>query len=250
MEDFERRQALLGLIRKHLCDDNAAKLSRQIEKDASYVNRLFYARNKSGGKAIGQELMDACRKTFDLALGFWDMTPEQAEKTLPKALSDETVALSHYVSEPPATYAVADRSVVTIPEYDTGGSMGAGLVLHDQPGVIQRFDVTREWVSKNVPYYTRLENLAVVTGFGDSMQSMFNPGDPLLVDTGIQRCDVDGVYFFRIDNDGFIKTLQRVPGKGIVVISENQRYENWTITPNMNFQVLAKVLIAWRGQRL
>lgn len=135
-------------------------------------------------------------------------------------------------------------------QYSTGGSMGAGLLLKDQPGVIRAWNVSREWVEKNVPYYTKLENLAIVTGFGDSMLGMFNPGDPLLVDRGITRADVDGVYFFRVGEEGYIKRLQRIPGEGILVISENQKYRDWTIKPGMDFEVMGKVLKAWNGQAL
>ena len=81
------------------------------------------------------------------------------------------------------------------------------------------------------------------------MLGMFNPGDPLLVDKGVTRCDVDGVYFFSVDGEGFIKRLQRIPGEGILVISENKKYRDWTIKPRMRLTVFAKVLIAWEGKR-
>jgi phage repressor protein C with HTH and peptisase S24 domain len=80
------------------------------------------------------------------------------------------------------------------------------------------------------------------------MRGMFNSGDPLLVDTGIKSLDYDGVYFFRIGDEGFIKTLQRIPGDGIRVISENKKYETWTIKPDMEFQVLGKVLTVWESK--
>ncbi|WP_416406497.1 LexA family transcriptional regulator [Paracidovorax citrulli] len=137
---------------------------------------------------------------------------------------------------------------VTIHQFDTGGAMGGGFVLKEQPGVIQSWEVSQEWAHKNLPYYTTVENLGIVTGFGDSMLGMFNPGDPILVDRGITKCDVDGVYFFRVDGEGFIKRLQRIPGEGILVISENSKYRDWTIKPSMDFQVLAKVLTVWRSE--
>lgn len=142
---------------------------------------------------------------------------------------------------------------VTIPRYDTGGAMGPGLVLREQPGVIDRMRVNRAWLTGNLPYYTSIRNLRIVTGFGDSMRGLFEPGDPLIIDTGINHCDVDGVYFFRLDDEGYIKTLQRTPGK-IVVISENKKYKEWEITPDMvetgRFQVFAKVLRAYSGVNL
>jgi len=171
---------------------------------------------------------------------------------LPRGCLDTTDGCGgRKVSETAVVYQIASKQAdVTLKQWDTGGAMGHGLVLQDQPGVIQSWKVTREWLQKNVPYSTTPDNLAIVTGFGDSMVGMFNPGDPLIVDTGITKADVDGVYFFRVGEEGFIKRLQRIPGEGIVVISENSKYRDWTIKEGMDFEVFAKVLKVWRSQNL
>lgn len=132
--------------------------------------------------------------------------------------------------------------------HDVRGAMGNGLVLRGESGQITGWKVTPEWLSKNVPSNTGNKNLAIVTGFGDSMRGMFNSGDPLLVDSGIKSLDYDGVYFFRIGDEGFIKTLQRIPGEGVRVISENKKYETWTITKDMDFEVFGRVLKVWKSE--
>lgn len=139
------------------------------------------------------------------------------------------------------------KSEIVIPQFETGGSMGSGLMLRDQPGIIENWSVSAEWLSKNVPHHTSPRNLAIVTGFGDSMKGMFNPGDPLLIDVGVTSCDFDGVYFFRVGEEGFIKRLQRIPGEGILAISENKAYRDWTIKPDMDFQVFGRVLKVWES---
>lgn len=137
---------------------------------------------------------------------------------------------------------------LVIPQYDTGGKMGDGIVLRDQPGVIKSWMVSREWVEKNVHRVTGANNLAIVTGFGDSMQPLYNPGDPLLIDTGVTTAHSDGIYFFRVGDEGFIKRLQRIPGQGILVISDNDKYRDWTIPPHSeDFQIFGKVVKAWCG---
>jgi phage repressor protein C with HTH and peptisase S24 domain len=136
----------------------------------------------------------------------------------------------------------------TIMQYETGGAMGAGVLLRDQPGVIKSWRVSREWIQKNVQNITSPSNLAIVTGFGDSMKGMFNPGDPLLVDTGVKTVAFDGVYFFRIGDEGFIKRLQRIPGVGLRAISENKAYESWDIRNGMDFEVFARVVRVWKGE--
>jgi hypothetical protein len=137
---------------------------------------------------------------------------------------------------------------LVIPQFDTGGSIGRRVLLREQPGVIQGWRVSPEWVEKNIRNHSAAANLCIVTGFGDSMKGMFNPGDPLVLDTGVRSVDYDAVYFFRVDGEGFIKRLQRIPGEGIRVLSENKQYEAWTIKPGMDFQVFGRVLKAWQGE--
>lgn len=143
---------------------------------------------------------------------------------------------------------IGENDDLTIPQYDTGGGMGNGLVLRDQPGMIHSWRVTPEWVQKNVHNFTSARNLAIVTGFGDSMRPLYNPGDPLLVDRGVTQVEFDGIYFFRVGDEGFVKRLQRIPGVGLRAISENKSYESWDITAAMDFEVFARVIKVWRGE--
>ena len=80
------------------------------------------------------------------------------------------------------------------------------------------------------------------------MKPLYNLGDPLLIDQGIDRVDVEGVYLFRVGDEGFIKRLQRIPGEGILVISDNQKYRDWTIKPDADMEVFGKVVKAWCGE--
>lgn len=82
------------------------------------------------------------------------------------------------------------------------------------------------------------------------MRGLFNPGDPLLVDIGVTSVDFEGVYFFRVAEEGFVKRLQRIPGQGLLVISENTKYRDWTVTKDMDFQVFGRVVKVWCGEEL
>lgn len=130
--------------------------------------------------------------------------------------------------------------------------MGDGrLLLEDQPGVIQSWNVDSDWLRLNVRHCTSPRNLCIVTGFGPSMRPMYNPGDPLLVDRGVTVCDTDSVYFFRVGDHGFIKMLQRIPTKDGTILrarSKNPDYESFDITPEMDFQVLGRVLKVWKSE--
>jgi phage repressor protein C with HTH and peptisase S24 domain len=127
--------------------------------------------------------------------------------------------------------------------------MGRGLLLRDQPGVITSWRVNQEWINKNVPRHTGNANLCIVTGFGPSMVPLFNPGDPLLVDGGVRQFEGDAIYFFRVEDEGFVKSLQRIPGEGLRVISANRDlYDSWVIREGMDFEIFGRVIKVWRGE--
>lgn len=144
-----------------------------------------------------------------------------------------------------------DYDEILIPQYNTGGKMGHGLILRDQPGIIKKMSVNREWLGKNLKNYSSETNLCIVTGYGDSMRGMFNPGDPLIVDLGITSVDFDGVYFFRVGEEGYIKRLQRIPTMNGTILrarSENTVYEPFDIVSGMDFEVFGRVLKAWNSE--
>lgn len=221
------------------------------------VNRAAFAReyNVPGGQAmiyqhingrrpIGLDAAKAYAKGFGCSL--YDISPRLA-----KEIADASVTLE--VAPNQANIPGTKSEIVTVSAYDAGGSMGkAGVALHDQPGVISRWDVSKQWLNQNIKAHTGIANLCIVTGFGDSMMPMFNPGDPLLVDLGVKSVDFDAVYFFRIDGDGYVKRLQRIPTEdGLIIraISENKEaYEPFNITKKMDFEVLGRVLKVWRSQ--
>lgn len=140
---------------------------------------------------------------------------------------------------------------ITIAQYETGGSMGRGVLLSDQPGVIKEWKVSERWIQMNVQRITSARNLAIVTGFGPSMQPLFNPGDPLLLDRGITCVDTDGIYFFRVGTEGFVKQLQRIPtinGLLLRAKSYNTLYDPFDIIDGMDFEVFGRVVKVWKGE--
>lgn len=156
------------------------------------------------------------------------------------------------IAEAPAMY----KHELIISQFNTGGSMGSGFNLQDHPpGLIKSWSVDHEWFRQNVPMHTGFKNLCIVTGFGSSMRPMFNPGDPLLVDTGVKVIDHEGVYFFRVGEEGYIKLVQRVPefnGPGVIlrIISKNPDFPPYDLSPkNAHFEVLGKVLTVWRSEQ-
>lgn len=155
--------------------------------------------------------------------------------------------------EPRPRYAVEDEDT-TIPQYAAGGSMGGGLVLEEkQPGIIKSWRVDQEWLRLNVRHHTGIHNLCIVTGFGPSMRPKYNPGDPLLLDRGVTTVEIEGIFFFRVERQGYIKQLQRIPTESGLVIrakSLNPDYDPFDITSKMDFEVFGKILTVWKSEQV
>ncbi|WP_333906110.1 S24 family peptidase [Delftia acidovorans] len=195
-------------------------------------------------KSLGDKAAATLEDELGLGKGWFDN-----DGPLPAHLGGEE--MEEHSSIEGAFAGKKNNTDLVIREYDTGGSMGRGLMLADQPGVIKEWRVSERWAQENVHRVTSLKNLAIVTGFGPSMQPLFNPGDPLLVDRGITRADVDGIYFFRIADEGFVKQLQRIPTEDGLIFrakSFNPSYDPFDITRKMDFEVFARVVKVWKSE--
>jgi hypothetical protein len=242
---MEPRELLRALMERDGDNPNSlsAKLKGRIKQPQIY--KFVTGTAKEPRRATLQPLAEH----YDVPIeAFYDA--EQAEAAFRRLRLDSVTPGRVVVEEPGSAYQLELSSDLVISQYRTGGrggSAGTGVILRDQPGVINSWHVSPEWIQKNVRNITSPRNLAIVTGFGDSMKGMFNPGDPLLIDTGVEKVEFDGVYFFRIGEEGFIKRLQRIPGIGMRAISENKAYEAWDITPSMDFELFGRVVRVWEG---
>lgn len=73
------------------------------------------------------------------------------------------------------------------------------------------------------------DNIRVINVRGDSMQPTFNAGDMIFVDISTCYFDGDGVYVFNYKGDLFVKRLQNL-GDRLLVLSDNSAYTNWDIS--------------------
>lgn len=253
MDKYEqRRQALRALV-DSLGRGGISAVAQKIGKDSSYVSRMLYPEGKNGMKRMGEDTVEVLQKAF----------PEFMEHLAKEAGEQPGQARHHAESQAPASASSEAPSAdggppdLIIRQYeDTGGGMSHGFNLEDNPpGLIRSWRVTHDWLRINVPIHTGIKNLCIVTGFGPSMKPMFNPGDPILVDLGVNVVDHEGAFFFRVGNEGYIKLLQRIPefdgpGFRLRAISKNPDYPPFDISPvNPHFAIIGKVLTVWRSEQ-
>ncbi|SEP83752.1 Helix-turn-helix [Treponema bryantii] len=94
-----------------------------------------------------------------------------------------------------------------------------------------------------IPYRLHKEfgnNLAALHVHGDSMKPTLNDGDMIVCDS-LGWDNSDGIYAIRMNGSGFVKRIQ-VVGQKILVISDNPKYKTFEESVNSDaIQIIGKV---------
>lgn len=245
-------QTLISKILRQLMDADGltqAELARATDVNQSTISRIL---KPDGPKGI-QEPAD--KQVKPLAAYFGLNTDQlRGHEPLPFDKRDDWPVhkkLAGRVEETSTRYNPI-KADIEIPQYDVRASMGHGQVLpSDYIDTVRRLTVTADFLLEQGVSYTKPGNLAVITGFGESMNKTFSNGDPLIIDQGVTSVVTDGVYLFTLADALFVKRLQRLPS-GIRVISDSDAFPPYDLAASDlgSLVVHARVLLAWRSQRL
>ncbi|WP_203008563.1 helix-turn-helix transcriptional regulator [Pseudomonas paraversuta] len=214
-----------------------SRLAEKLKKPQNFISRCLFEPEKNGAKTIGEDFAREIEEAFGLTRYALDA---------PMGAQDEEVTAITVGIEKPR------QGDICIPQYDVRASMGPGQFSpKEYVETVKNITVRSEYLREQGIIYTHAENLAVITGFGESMGSTFSSGDPLIVDKGITEVVVDGVYAFTLDGMLYIKRLQRLP-KMIRMISDNEAFPTYDIkgAELESLVVHARVLLAWNARRL
>lgn len=141
--------------------------------------------------------------------------------------------------------------ILTIRHLDVTASMGPGKHPPEHFDTVRSITIHPDWLRTQGLTYSSIENLAIITGDGDSMTGTFSNGDSLLVDRGITEIRTDAIYVFTVDGDLFIKRLQRMTDGAIRMISDNPVYPPIIIEGERldRVHIQARVLSAWNVKK-
>jgi len=209
MDKYElRRLALIKLIAS-LGHGGVAEISARTGIDASYVSRLTYPNGKKGGKRLAE--------------GSWDKI-----KAAYPQVSDEADA-------PPvsriAETATGDGDSFRIDLIAAEADMGDGRINEDFPEVIRAVEFPPDYIRSVVGFLPPPGRLVLVTGRGDSMVPVIQPGDSVIVDTGVSSYDGDGLYLVNLGHGQQIKRLiDHGKEAGVYAHSDNKAYPERKLT--------------------
>lgn len=209
--------------------------------DASYLSQLL-----NGHRKLGEKAAATLEGKIGLVSGTLVSPPVQPADEQATDGGESKLSIISPLEK------TLGSSFIIIPQYDVRASMGPGQVApKEYVETVRNITVRSEYLREQGIIYTHAENLAVITGFGESMGATFSSGDPLIVDKGITEVVVDGVYAFTLDGMLYIKRLQRLP-KMIRMISDNEAFPTYDIkgAELESLVVHARVLLAWNARRL
>ncbi|VVO22013.1 helix-turn-helix transcriptional regulator [Pseudomonas fluorescens] len=177
-------------------------------------------------------------------------------KGLSNEARDRIVAAAEEPEKEPASYLPANmeglrpkKDEILIPQYDVRGAMGNGQVPPDYNEAIRNLVVREELLREKGVSYTSNSALAMVTGWGQSMEGTIEDKDPVIVDRGITEYAGEGVYLLNWHDELFIKRLQRKDEDHLWLISDNKHYEKLAARID-DVTIRAKVLMVWNARKV
>ncbi|MBP5969433.1 XRE family transcriptional regulator [Pseudomonas iridis] len=137
---------------------------------------------------------------------------------------------------------------ILIPQYDVRGAMGHGQVPADYNEAVRNLVVREEILREKGVSYTAASALAMITGWGQSMEGTINDKDLVIVDRGVKEFIGEGIYVVTWHQELYIKRMMRLDEEHYRLISDNQHYENQTARVD-DVTIHAKVLFIWNGRK-
>ena len=147
-----------------------------------------------------------------------------------------------------ATAQPADGDI-SIPQYDIRAAMGHGQVPAEYSEVIRNVVIREEVLRDKGVTYTAAKALAMITGWGQSMEGTINDKDPVIVDRGVNEYQGEGVYVLTWHGDLLIKRVQRQDEDHVWLISDNKNYEKQAARID-DVTIHAKVLLVWNAKKI
>ncbi|WPO32070.1 S24 family peptidase [Pseudomonas sp. BO3-4] len=137
---------------------------------------------------------------------------------------------------------------ILIPQYDVRAAMGHGQVPADYNEAVRNLVVREETLREKGVTYTSPTALAMITGWGQSMEGTINDKDLVIVDRGINEFIGEGIYVVTWHQELYIKRMMRLDEDHFRLISDNPHYENQTARMD-DVTIHAKVLLIWNAKK-
>jgi len=275
--EMDINQARVKALKAVMAGASQKDFANQHGLDASYLSQIL-----NGHRNLGEKAAANLEEKIGLPSGALVSPPSDAERVeaLPQAysaadmvrqmlakqgrgLSDKARSRLLAVAEETDEGEVESGNVISadfsglrakpdeilIPQYDVRGAMGHGQVPADYNEAIRNLVVREDVLREKGVTYTSASALAMITGWGQSMEGTIEDKDPVIVDRGVNEFAGDGVYVLTWHDLLYIKRVQMRNEDHFWLISDNKK--NKDIEARIeDVTIHAKVLLVWNARKL
>ncbi len=237
MEMKERRKRTLARL---IGDMRTKDFAEQYDLDASYLSQILNGHRGMGEKAA---------RTMEIKIGLPEGTfLHPVVEGVSGEHGDSQGQESNVIAADFTKKGLRDGEL-RITQYDLRAAMGSGQLPADYLDVLREITIHRSFFESAGVSYTSASKLAVVTGWGQSMEPTINHGDPIFIDCGITDFVSDGVYLLTWDNLAYIKRVQKVSKTELKIISDNRNHDPFVVNAE-DVIFHARAIMVWNGKKL
>lgn len=139
---------------------------------------------------------------------------------------------------------------IKIPAFNSCASMGCGEIQEEYETIVREITIELRWLKEQVKNISSTNNLAVITGKGNSMEPTFHDGDALIVDTGTKDFITNGIYVFSVNHNLFVKRLSKQLNGELIATSDNPAIQQLIEKPGEHgYVVHGKVVGIWNWRK-
>lgn len=207
--------------------------TEEIKKIEEYFNVTLLAYNPVLETSLSAKVKKLAKWVYRDKLKKYNNNFETFKQKHPRIIKDLENALA-----PTGEVMSSSEDCLTIEYIGISPSCGTGAIVIDEPE-IRNIKLSNDLIT-NILKCSHPENLKVFKAQGDSMETLIEDGDLLLVDTG--RTDIynAGIYVFSVDSEWRVKRFRLRIDKVLEIISDNPKYDIELIEPDRDINIIIR----------
>lgn len=236
--------AKFAAVLSRLLNEPVRRFSPRLDSEIAGIQGARSEGTKSASEGAAQKVLEMLRKHGGKSLDA--AAQSKIAQAVADSLAEETAPLvrSEALSAP-----AVHTGDISIPQYDVRAAMGHGQLPPEYNEVIRNVVIREELLRDKGVSYTSPQALAIITGWGQSMEGTINDKDPVIVDRGVNDYAGEGVYVLSWHGDLLIKRLQRKDEDHVWLISDNPKNKDLEARID-DVTIHAKVLLVWNARKV
>lgn len=210
------------------------------------ISRGHLATIERDGAKPSFELLSSLAEFFKVSLDYLIYGDEaQENKSLKNSIStDKKEKMPHIETTKLSGTQTTEQAIIAIPEYNIKAAAGDELAVSEIQNPVNYWKLPLTALAGIRA--TSLNNLAIITVSGDSMEPDYSPGEKILVDQGDNQIHHDGVYVLWNGFGLVVKMIQILPANPpkLRIISKNKDYPPYEVYLQ-DVQINGRVVGKW-----